>query len=161
MTSLFSRANRPRRNEPMQVSKSCMKSAKPDRRSSEYECRVPVGTQKEGAYFMPAKSNVMIIAWTLYHRDTQLHRPSTAAGRRKWFARALATAWIWARQQAADATKTEDQHRAERLASLRLELLRIDARPFGMSIAKDRTTLMAEIDHLTAQSSASATRMAA
>lgn len=110
---------------------------------------------------MLAKSDVMIIAWMLYRRDTRLHRPSTAAGRRKWFARALATAWTSAQQQAIDATKTEEQHRVERLASLRLELLRIDARPFGMSIAKDRTTLMAEIDRLTARSSTSATRMAA
>jgi hypothetical protein len=120
-----------------------------------------MGMQKEGAYFMPAKSDVMIIAWTLYHRDTRLHRPSTAAGRRKWFARALAAAWTWAQQQTIDATKTEEQQRAERLTSLKLELLRIDARPFGMSIAKDRTTLKAEIDRLTAQSSVSATRMAA
>jgi hypothetical protein len=138
-----------------------MKSAKPDRRSSEYECRAPKGTQKEDAYFMPAKSDVMIIAWTLYRRDTRLYRPSTAAGRRKWFAHALATAWTWAQQQTIDATKTEEQHRAERLTGLKLELLRIDARPFGLSIAKDRTTPMAEIDRLTAQSSTSATRMAA
>ncbi|EJK79457.1 hypothetical protein [Rhizobium sp. AP16] len=120
-----------------------------------------VDTQTKGARFMPAKSDVMIIAWTLYHRDTRLRRPRTAAGRRRWFAHSLATAWIWAREQATDATKTEDQHRAERLTGLKLELLRIDARPFGMSIAKDRTTLMAEIERLTAQSSASATRMAA
>lgn len=138
-----------------------MKSAKPDRKSKEYECRGPTDTQKKGAHFMPAKSDVMITAWALYHRETRLRRPSTAAGRRKWFARALATAWIWAQQQAADATKTEDQHRAERLTSLRLELLRIDARPFGMSIAKDRSALTAEIDRLTAKPSILATRMAA
>lgn len=118
-------------------------------------------TQTKGACFMPAKSDVMIIAWALYHPDTRLRRPLTAAGRRRWFAHSLATAWIWARQQATDATKTEDQHRAERLTGLKLELLRIDARPFGMSIAKDRTALLEEIDLLTAQSSASATRMAA
>ncbi|WP_153365162.1 hypothetical protein [Rhizobium sp. ICMP 5592] len=110
---------------------------------------------------MPAKSDVMIIAWTLYRRDTRLHRPSTAAGRHKWFASALATAWTWAQQQTIDANKTEEQHRAKQLTDLKLELLRIDARPFGMSIAKDRTTLMAEIDRLTAQSSTSATQMAA
>jgi hypothetical protein len=110
---------------------------------------------------MPAKSDVMIVTWALYHRDTRLRRPPTADGRRKWFAHSLATAWIWALQQATDATKTEDQHRAERLTSLKLELLRVDARPFVMPIAKDRTTLMAEINRLTAQSSASATRMAA
>jgi len=110
---------------------------------------------------MPAKSDVMTTAWTLYRRDTRLCRPSTAATRSKWFAHALLTAWTWARQQATDATKTEDQSRAERIANLRLELLRIDARPFGMSIARDRMVLMEEIHHLSAKSHASAAKMAA
>ncbi|NTF81716.1 hypothetical protein G6K97_11405 [Agrobacterium rhizogenes] len=138
-----------------------MKSAKPDRRSSEYECRVSDGHANEGCVLHASEVRRHDHAWTLYHRDTRLRRPLTAAGRRRWFAHSLATAWIWARQQATDATKTEDQHRAERLTGLKLELLRIDARPFGMSIAKNRTALLEEIDLLTAQSSASATRMAA
>ena len=110
---------------------------------------------------MPAKSDVMTTAWTLYRRDTRLLRPSTAAARRRWFARALSTAWTWERQQATDATKTEAQSRAERIANLRLELLRIDARPFGMSIARDRAMLTEEILHLSAKSLASIAQMAA
>ncbi|MBB4569229.1 hypothetical protein, partial [Rhizobium leucaenae] len=110
---------------------------------------------------MPAKSDVMTTAWTLYRRDTQLRRPSTAAARRRWFARALSTAWTWSRQQATDATKTEDQSRADLIANLRLELLRIDARPFGMSIARDRAMLTEEIHRLSAKSCVSAARMAA
>ncbi|UWU19656.1 hypothetical protein QA648_09650 [Rhizobium sp. CB3171] len=110
---------------------------------------------------MHARSEVMTTAWTLYRRDTRLRRPSTAAARRQWFARALSTAWTWARQQATDATKTEDQSRAERIANLRLELLRIDARPFGMSIARDRAMLMEEIHHLSTTSLVSVAQMAA
>ncbi|PST62353.1 hypothetical protein C9E91_12355 [Rhizobium sp. SEMIA4064] len=110
---------------------------------------------------MPSRSDVMTTAWTLYRRDTRLLRPSTAAARRRWFARSLSTAWTWARQQATDATKTEDQNRAERIAGLRLELLRIDARPFGMSIAKDRAMLAEEIHHLSAKSCSSVAQMAA
>ncbi|WP_133705400.1 hypothetical protein [Rhizobium sp. BK313] len=117
--------------------------------------------QKGKTSFMPAIPDVMTTAWTLYHQDTRLCRPSTAAARRKWFARALSRAWRWARQQATEATKTEDQSRAERIANLWLELLRIDARPFGMSIARDRATMMEEIHHLSAKSLVSVAQMAA
>jgi hypothetical protein len=117
--------------------------------------------QKGKTSFMPAISDVMTTAWTLYRRDTRLCRPSTAVARRKWFARALSTAWTWARQQATESTKTEDQSRAERIANLRLELLRIDARPFGMSIARDRAMMMEEIRHLSAKSLVSVAQMAA
>jgi hypothetical protein len=92
--------------------------------------------------------SIMTEAWAIYRRETRTSRPSHAAGRRKLFAQCLRTAWAWAKQRIAEAKKSMQQRAADRVQELTLELMRIDARPWKMRTAADRSAVLFEIETL-------------
>jgi hypothetical protein len=99
---------------------------------------------------------IMSEAWAIYRRKTSMCRPTFAADRRKVFAHCLRTAWVWAKQRIAESLKTLQQRAAERVRELTLELMRIEARPWGMRSfrsADTRAELVAEISSLNHTSS--------
>ena len=96
------------------------------------------------------RSQIMRDAWAIYRHMTRSARPSTAAGRRNWFARALRGAWETAKQAAAEALKTASQRAAERVAVLKAEIFALDCKPFGIRIGAERTVLSTELATLEA-----------
>lgn len=95
-----------------------------------------------------SSSAIMSEAWAIYRRETRMSRPTYVKDRRKLFARCLRTAWAWAKQSVAESLKTLQQRAAERVQELTLELMRIDARPWGMRshrIADDRAEIASEL----------------
>lgn len=96
-------------------------------------------------------SQIMRDAWAIYRNMTRMARPSTAAGRRKWFANALRGAWETAKQAAAEAIKTTSQRAAERVEQIKAQMLNLDMRSFRHSITDDRKALVAELVALTGE----------
>ncbi|MDL2410801.1 hypothetical protein PY650_35730 [Rhizobium calliandrae] len=111
---------------------------------------MPNAIVQASAEGMPKFDRATIIAeaWSIYRRDTRMSRPTFAKDRRKLFARCLRTAWAWAKQRITDSLKTLQQRAAERVETLTVELMRIDARPWKMATLADRRTIEAEIDAL-------------
>ncbi|WP_439625890.1 hypothetical protein [Shinella sp.] len=87
-------------------------------------------------------------AWAIYRHMTRTARPSTASGRRKWFANALHSAWEVAKQAAAEAIKTAALRVADQVAALKAEILNLDCKPFGIRIAAERRALAVELSKL-------------
>lgn len=94
------------------------------------------------------RSEIMKAAWTIYRHMTRTARPSTVAGRRKWFANALRGAWEAAKQAAAEAVKTAADRAADKVAALKAEILNLDCKPFGIRIVAERRALAAELSKL-------------
>jgi hypothetical protein len=92
--------------------------------------------------------SIMTEAWAIYRRETRMSRPTLVAGRRKLFAQCLRTAWAWAKQRIAEAAKSLQERAAERVEALTVELMRIDARPWKMRTAADRSAVLSEIETL-------------
>jgi len=91
------------------------------------------------------RSQLMKAAWAIYRNMTRTARPSTIAGRCKWFANALRCAWGKAKQAAAEAIKTASQRAAERVEQIKAQMHNLDMRPFRHSITNDRKALVAEL----------------
>lgn len=91
---------------------------------------------------------IMGMAWKFYRRDTALARPANAAARRKAFSRALKSAWMTAKYKIAEARKTVQQRAADRVQELTTELMRDDARGWGVAGSADRLAVLVEISSL-------------
>lgn len=113
---------------------------------------MPNATVPAAAGRMPKfnRSQIMRDAWAIYRRMTRTACPSTAAGRRKWFANALRGAWEAAKQTAAEAIKTPAERVAERVEALKAAILTLDCKPFGVRIGVERRALVAELATLEA-----------
>lgn len=94
------------------------------------------------------RSQLMKAAWTIYRHMTRTARPSTVAGRRRWFANALRSAWEAAKQAAADAMKTAADRAADRRSEIISQLQTLDARSFRFSITDERRALVSELSSL-------------
>jgi len=94
------------------------------------------------------RAAIMTMAWKLYRRDWVNSRPASAEARRKSFSRCLKSAWMTAKFEVDEASKTIKQRAADRVQELTLELMRIEARPLKMTIAADRRAIQAEIQTL-------------
>lgn len=94
------------------------------------------------------RSKLMKAAWTIYRCMTRTARPSTVAGRRRWFSDALRGAWEAAKLAAAEAVKTEADRAADRRAELIRQLQTLDARSFRYSIIDERRALVCELSSL-------------
>lgn len=92
---------------------------------------------------------IMSDAWMLYRRNFTAHsRPAGKERRRRAWKAALRNAWMWARQARVEALKSVAEKAADRVRELTAELMRIDARPWGMSsyqAVESRSVLIAEI----------------
>ncbi len=88
----------------------------------------------------------------LYRRNfTSYSRPAGKEGCRRAWKQALRNAWMWAKQEVAEAAKSAKQKAADRLAMLKAELMRFDARPWGMRehrVANERSELVSQIDRM-------------
>lgn len=98
-----------------------------------------------------SRSQIMCDAWAIYRRMTRNARPSSAVGRRKWFANALRGAWEKAKQAAADAIKTASQRAAERVEQIKAQMHALDMRTFRLSILDERKALAFELAALTGE----------
>jgi len=98
-----------------------------------------------------SRSQIMCDAWAIYRQMTRNARPSSAAGRRKWFANALRAAWENAKQAAAEAIKTVSQRAADRVEQIKAQMHALDMRTFRHSITSDRKALVAELASLTGE----------
>jgi hypothetical protein len=78
-------------------------------------------------------------------------RPSSAAGRRRWFANALRGAWEKAKQATAEAIKTAPQRAAERVEQIKAQMHVLDMRTFRLSILDERKALAFELAVLTGE----------
>jgi hypothetical protein len=90
-------------------------------------------------------AKIMKDAWSIYRRNWCGARPATEALRLKEFGKALRNAWVWAKQEVTEVAKTAAEKFGEQIAALKVELDRIDARPFGMRIEADRAVVVARI----------------
>lgn len=91
---------------------------------------------------------IMRDAWSIYRRRWSGVRLATVAARRKAFADALRNAWAWARQAIEESQRTTAQRAAARVAELNAELMRLDARPWGMRSHRTeitRTAILSQI----------------
>lgn len=96
-------------------------------------------------------AKIMRDAWAIYRRQWVGCRPANEATRKKSFAQALRSAWVWAKQEAAEALKSVAEKAIERVRELTAELMRIDAQPWGMRshrVAGRRDALQSEISTL-------------
>ena len=98
-----------------------------------------------------SRAQVMRAAWMTYRRRYGF---LCLGFSREEFRSALREAWREARKALAKAVALARMTVAEiadRVAMLSFELMRIDARPWGMSIADDRAEVLAEITGLEAE----------
>jgi hypothetical protein len=115
----------------------------------------PVPANAEG---MPRfnKAQIMRDAWSVYRRNWRGCRPATEALRRKEFGKALKAAWAWAKQEQMEARMSLAQKAANRVHDLTNELMRLDARPWGMRGYRwenGRSAIQAEISMLSKSAS--------
>lgn len=108
----------------------------------------PVPATAEG---MPRfnKAQIMRDAWRIYRKRWSGGRPANEQARRTQFAMALKNAWVWAKEAEVEARKSLAEKAADRARELTNELMRLDARPWGMRshlIAADRSAIIAEIN---------------
>ncbi|TNM66481.1 hypothetical protein [Aliirhizobium smilacinae] len=83
---------------------------------------------------------IMRDAWSIYRRIWGGScRPANEQVRRKELAKALRNAWALARQARAAAAKTLAEKAADRVRELTAELMRLDARPWGMRSHRSAT----------------------
>ncbi|NEH52963.1 hypothetical protein GR210_29775 [Rhizobium leguminosarum] len=97
------------------------------------------------------RAAIMAHAWKIYRRDWANARPADAQARRKSFSRCLKSAWMTAKWNAGEALKTLQQRAADRVRELTCELMRIDARPWGLRSYRttaDRAAVVSEIAKL-------------
>ena len=82
------------------------------------------------------RAAVMRLAWEIYRKRFGGERD---AARRRWaFSLSLKSAWMTVKWEAKEAAKSAEQKRADEIAALRLEVLRIAATPFRMRLDNDR-----------------------
>ena len=111
----------------------------------------PVPATAEG---MPRfnKAQIMRDAWSTYRRNWRGCRPATEAIRRKELGKALKAAWVSAKQEQAEDRKSLPDKATDRVRELTNELMRLDARPWGMRShhsAAERAVIAAEINAIT------------
>jgi membrane protein involved in colicin uptake len=97
------------------------------------------------------RRQIMQDAWSIYRRQWIDCRPANEATRKKSFAQALRNAWMWAKHAVAEAQKSLAEKAADRVRELTAELMRIDARPWGMRshrTAEARDAIQAEITQM-------------
>ncbi len=83
------------------------------------------------------RSKIMRLAWEIYRK--RFGGENRDAASRRWaFSLSLKSAWMTVKWEAKEAVKNAEQKRADEIAALRLEALRIEATPFRMRIDNDR-----------------------
>jgi hypothetical protein len=95
---------------------------------------------------------IMQDAWSIYRRNWGgSSRPANEQVRRMEWAKALRSAWMWAKQARVAAMKSLAERAADRVRELTAELMRIDAQPWGMRsyrTAAARDAIQSEITEL-------------
>lgn len=99
------------------------------------------------------RAAVMRLAWEIYRKRFGGEKRD-AASRRWAFSLSLKSAWMTVKYEAKEAAKSAEQKRADEIAALRLEVLRIGASATGFLRVVDEHAMasatilsMPEIDH--------------
>ena len=94
------------------------------------------------------KAAIMRTAWEIARK--RFPNMKTAADRRFALSLGLKSAWMGAKYEAQQATKTAHQRAAARVEEMKLELMRLDATPFKIRLDGDkRAALASRIDAMT------------